>query len=89
MTPQLDWLLWRGVFWCSLSYLIVSLLAGARRDRRLLSLGAIAVAQQLTVLTNIPAQDFRYMAGLIPIGIILVPVLLARKRTGSPVPGHG
>ena len=38
MTPQLDWLLWRGVFWCYLSHLIVILLARARRDRMLLSL---------------------------------------------------
>jgi hypothetical protein len=79
-TPQLDWLLWRGAFWCYLSFLTAYLLARARRDWRLLSLAAMTFAQQLAILAENHVQAFRYMVSVIPIGIMLVPILLARRR---------
>lgn len=79
-TPQLDWLFWRGAFWCYLSYLTVYLLARARRDWRFLSLAAMTFAQQLAILAENHVQAFRYMVSVIPIGIMLVPILLARHR---------
>jgi hypothetical protein len=85
LTPQLDWLLWRGAFWCYLAYLAVWLLSRARQDRRLLALAAIPLAQQITVLAENHVQAYRYMVSVIPIGIMLVPLLLARKRAGSQV----
>jgi hypothetical protein len=81
MTRQLDWLLWRGAFWSYLSYLVVFLFARARRNWTLLSLPAIVLAQQLAVLAENHAQSFRYMVSPIMIGIMLVPLLLARKPT--------
>ena len=79
-TPQLDWLLWRAPFWCYLSYLAVWLFARRRRNWGLLALGAVVVGQQLGVLVDVPDQLFRYMAGPIVIGIMLVPLLFARNQ---------
>jgi hypothetical protein len=84
LTPQLDWLLWRGAFWCYLAYLAVWLLSRARHDWRLLTLAAIPLAQQATVLAENHVQAYRYMVSVIPIGIMLVPLLLARKRAAIP-----
>ena len=77
-TPQLQWLLWRGAFWCYLSYLAAYLFARRRRNWALLSLAAIVVGQQLGILADVPAQLFRYMASPIFIGIVLVPLLFVR-----------
>ncbi len=85
-TPQLQWLLWRGPFWCYLSYLILFAVARARRNWALLGLGAIIAAQQLGVLVDIPAQLYRYMISPVFIGIMLIPLFFARKR---PVPAAG
>ena len=82
-TPQLQWLLWRGAFWCYLSYLAVFLFARRRRDWALLSLGAIVAGQQLGIFIDVPGQLFRYMASPIFIGIVLVPLLFTRE---DPVP---
>ncbi len=87
-TPQLQWLLWRGPFWCYLSYLMLFAVARARRNWALLALGAIIAAQQLGVMVDIPAQLYRYMISPIFIGIMLIPLFLARKRP-PPVAGNG
>jgi hypothetical protein len=79
-TPQLEWLLWRGAFWCYLSYAIVFFFARARRNWALLSLAAIVAAQQAGIVADIPAQLFRYMVSPIFIGIMLLPLLFARNR---------
>jgi len=84
-TPQLDWLLWRAPFWCYLSYLAVWLFARRRRNWALLSLGAIVAGQQLGVLVDVPDQLFRYMAGPIFIGIVLVPLFFAGNRPAPAV----
>ena len=78
-TPQLEWLLWRGAFWCYVSYLAVYLFARRRRNWALLALGAIVAGQQLSILTDVPGQLFRYMASPFFIGIVLVPLLFTRE----------
>lgn len=83
-TQQLDWLLWRAAFWCYLSYLAVWLFARRRGNWALLALGAPAAALQLGILVDVPAQFFRYMAGGIFIGVMLVPLLFARNRPAPP-----
>jgi hypothetical protein len=83
-TPQLQWLLWRGAFWCYVSYLALFAYARARRNWAVLSIGAVVLAQQLTILLDNPAQLYRYMVSPIFIGVLLVPLFFARHR--RPVP---
>jgi hypothetical protein len=78
--PQLEWLLWRGATWCYLTYLMVWAVARRRRDWALLALAAVVAAQQVTVFIDIPTQAFRYMASPLYIGMMLVPLFLARNR---------
>jgi hypothetical protein len=73
--PAYDWLLWRGALWSYLSYLTVALAMMAQRDRWVLAVAAVVFGQQLAVLANISAQDFRYMAAPIFIGMLLLPLL--------------
>jgi hypothetical protein len=87
-TPQLDWLLWRAPFWCYLSYLAVWLFARRRRNWGLLALGAIVAGEQLGILVDVPNQLFRYMAGPIIIGIMLVPLLFVRNQPVPPAAEH-
>lgn len=75
--PQYDWGLWRGAFWCYLSYLAVAVGALALRNRYVIAVAALVAGQQLAILSNISAQDFRYMASPILIGVMLVPLLVA------------
>jgi hypothetical protein len=84
-TKQLDWLLFRGAFWAYLAYLMLFALARARRDWGMLSLGAIVAAQQLGLLPDTPAPDYRYMIMEIFIGIMLVPLFFARDRSAPTV----
>jgi hypothetical protein len=88
-TPQLGWLLWRGATWCYVCYLAVWVFARRRRDWALLSLAAIVAGQQLGILADVPDQLFRYMAGPIFIGIMLVPLLFAGRRPPPRVVEHG
>ncbi|MDX6394787.1 MAG: hypothetical protein QOJ73_5850 [Streptosporangiaceae bacterium] len=83
LTAQLQWLLWRGAFWCYLAYLVLFAYSRARRNWAVLSLGAILVGQQLGVMADIPAQLYRYMVSPIFIGIMLVPLYFARNRAGD------
>ena len=80
-TPQLQWILWRAAFWCYVSYLAVFVFARRRRNWALLSMASIVVGQQLGVMADIPEQLFRYMVSSIFIGIMVVPLLFAGKRT--------
>ncbi len=80
-TRQLEWLFWRGATWCYVAYLAVWTYARRRRDWAPLSLAAIVAGQQLVVLADNPAQMFRYMASPIVIGIMLMPLMFARRRT--------
>ncbi len=83
-TPQLQWLLWRGAFWCYVSYLALFAYARARRNWAVLSIGAVVLALQVTILLDNPAQLYRYMVSPIFIGILLVPLFFARR--GRPLP---
>ncbi len=85
---QLQWLLWRGAFWCYLSYMVLFTFARRRRNWQLLSLGAIIAAQQVGVMATNLAQLYRYMVSPIIIGIILIPLFFARNRP-PPVTGSG
>jgi hypothetical protein len=76
LAPQYDWVLWRGASWAYLSYLAVALGALARRNRYVLGVAAVVAGQQLAIMANISAQDFRYMASPIFIGALLAPLLL-------------
>jgi hypothetical protein len=97
LAPRFDWLLWRGTLWSYLSYAAVALAALALRGRWVLAVAAIVVGQQLAILVNISAQDFRYLASPIFIGIMLVPLLAGaalrplRRRPAPPdaVPRRG
>ncbi|PZG13282.1 hypothetical protein [Nonomuraea aridisoli] len=76
LAPRYDWALWRGASWAYLSYLSVALAAWALRNQYALAVAAVVAGQQLAVLANISAQDFRYMAAPILVGMLLVPLLL-------------
>ena len=84
LTPQLDWLLWRGAVWCYLAYGIIIGFARARRRRVFLSLAAIVAGQQLAITADNPAQFYRYMVSPILIGILLIPLFFARHRGNLP-----
>lgn len=83
---DLDWLLWRGAFWCYLSYLAIGLTAWVRRSRYVIAVGAVIAGQQLAVLANISAQDYRYMASPLFVGVMLVPLLVSGARRTLPEP---
>lgn len=80
LAHEIDWLAWRGALWCYLSYLAIGLAAWAQRSRYVLAVGAVIIGQQLAVLANISAQDFRYMASPIFIGVMLLPLLFSSAR---------
>lgn len=89
LEPRFDWLLWRGALWSYLSYAAVALAALALRNRWVPAVAAIVVGQQLAILANISAQDFRYLASPIFIGVLLVPLLAGacvRPLRRRPVP---
>ncbi|SDH88179.1 hypothetical protein [Nonomuraea jiangxiensis] len=84
LAPRYDWALWRGAGWAYLSYLAVGAAAWALRNRYVLAVAAVVAGQQLAILANISAQDFRYMASPILIGALLVPLLAgAVGRSGA------
>lgn len=76
LMPEWDWVLWRGAAWAYLSYVAAGLAAWALRNRYVLGVAAVVAGQQLAVLANISAQDFRYLATPILVGALLVPLLL-------------
>jgi hypothetical protein len=84
---QLDWLLWRGATWCYVAYAAVAAAGWRRRDWTLLVIVAMVVGQQLTVLADNPAQEFRYMVSPLVAGIMLIPLFFAgpssRRRRRS------
>jgi hypothetical protein len=54
--------------------------ARVRSSKAFLALAAVTLGQQASVMLNIPAQDFRYMAASMFIGILSVPVLVSALR---------
>jgi hypothetical protein len=78
---QFKWILWRGATWCYLGYAAVVLFALRRREAAMLALVGVALANQLVVLVNNPAQLVRYMMGPIFLGILLLPLMFAGRGT--------
>ncbi|MFI9554247.1 hypothetical protein [Nonomuraea endophytica] len=83
LNKAVDWMLWRGALWAYLSYLAVALAAWSLRNRYVLGVAAVVLGQQLAILANISAQDFRYMATPIFVGVMLLPLLLSSFRRRS------
>ncbi|GHE42784.1 hypothetical protein GCM10017673_51280 [Streptosporangium violaceochromogenes] len=83
--PWLEWLLWRGAFWCYLAYAVV--LAGVRRHRAVPVVAALVLGQQLGVLLANPAQLYRYMVAPTVVSVLLlalVPARGGRRPYGGP-----
>ncbi|BBA97393.1 hypothetical protein RVR_3113 [Actinacidiphila reveromycinica] len=68
-------LLWRGVNWTYLGYLLVAVAAVRRRRYELLALAALPVALQATVLAANPSPLWRYMCAALFVGVLTVPVV--------------
>jgi hypothetical protein len=75
-----EWILWRGATWCYLAYAAVGLLAWRRREWIWVAIAGAALANQLTVLIDNPAQLIRYMEGCIYLGILALPLLTLTER---------
>jgi hypothetical protein len=76
---QFDWIMWRGATWCYITYAAVLLFARRRRIPVALSMLAIVVGLQLSVLVSTPAQLFRYMAAPIMIGLLAATLFTVRR----------
>ncbi|MER5637072.1 hypothetical protein ABT095_08955 [Kitasatospora sp. NPDC002227] len=81
-TPQLDWLLFRGVTWCYIGYAALFLYAKRRNLRAVYALGGVLIGFQLTVLAANPAPLYRYMVGPFFIAPFLL-TLIPASRTSS------
>ncbi|MEV0617367.1 hypothetical protein AB0I81_28865 [Nonomuraea sp. NPDC050404] len=84
LAPAYDWLLWRGATWSYVTYLAVGLGAWVLRNRYVAGVAAVVAGQQLAILVNISAQDFRYMAAPIFVGMLLLPLLFDCGARASP-----
>lgn len=72
--------IWRGALWCYIAYLAVLVFARRRDEWAVVALIGVALANQVVVLVNNPAQLVRYMMGPIFIGILLVPLLFVARK---------
>lgn len=77
-------LFFRGASWCYLLYLALALMAWRLRRWDLLAIGAVSLANQLSVIADNPAQLYRYMVGPIFMGALLWPLFAARRQPHSP-----
>lgn len=68
--------LWRGATWSYLAYIALALASVRRKRWDVMLAGAVCLANQLTVMAANPAQLYRYMAGPIFVGMLLVPIAL-------------
>ncbi|GAA3185638.1 hypothetical protein [Nonomuraea roseoviolacea] len=80
--PGYDWWLWRGATWAYLAYVAAGLAAWALRNRYVPAVVAVVAGQQLAVLANISAQDYRYMATPIFVGMLMLPLLVGSLVRG-------
>lgn len=71
-------LFFRGATWSYILYLVLFVAVRRRRRWDLLAVGAMSLANQLSVIAANPAQLYRYMVGPIFIGMLFVPMVLAR-----------
>ena len=72
-------LVWRGALWSYVCYICLFIASRRMRNWRLLTVGVVCLANQLMVMLANPSQLFRYMAGPIFIGVLIVPIVLARR----------
>ena len=90
-----EWILWRGATWCYIAYIAVGVLAWRRREWIWVTVAGAALANQLTVLVDNPAQLIRYMEGCIYLGILALPLLTlaqpaeVERATPDPDPADG
>ena len=72
-------ILWRGATWSYAAYIALAIASVRRRRWDVMLAGAICLANQLTVMAANPAQLYRYMAGPIFVGMMLVPIALVAR----------
>ena len=86
----IQFFIWRGATWCYLAYLVLGFAAWRLRRWSVLAIGGICLANQLTVMAANPAQLYRYIAGPIFVGMLLVPLVTigSADRDRKPVPGE-
>jgi len=77
--PGFQPFIWRAGTWCYLFYLALLIAARRLRRRDVLAIAAVILGHQLTISLLNPAQLFRYMAGAMFIGMLFLPIALARK----------
>ncbi|MFC5910886.1 hypothetical protein [Streptacidiphilus monticola] len=85
-TPQLQWLLWRGAFWCYLAYGVVALWIRRRRQWAAIGLAAFTAGLQLSVIAANPAPLARYVLPVVYLGVFsltLLPALRTPRRGGE------
>jgi Family of unknown function (DUF6020) len=83
LTPQLQWLLWRGAIWCYALYAVALLWIRRRGQRAIFGIAAVTAALQLSVIAANPAPLARYMLPPFYMGIFslsLLPALFPAKR---------
>lgn len=71
--------LYRGATWSYVAYLVLLVAARRLRRRDIMFVGAICLANQLTVIAANPAQLYRYMVGPIFVGMLLLPLVTVRR----------
>jgi hypothetical protein len=76
----LEWVLWRGATFAYIAYAVVGYAAWRRRDRTVLILASLTLANQLSVLFFNNLQAARYMAAPYVLGILLLPLLAVRRE---------
>ncbi|MFC1418981.1 hypothetical protein [Streptacidiphilus cavernicola] len=83
-TSQLQWLVWRGAFWCYASYATVAWVALRRRQvaRPMVGMVAIVFGMQMSVIIAITAALARYMLPAMLIGLMTLPLLDLLRRPG-------
>ena len=83
---QLNWIIWNGVTWCWLGYLVVLRLTRRVWRREILAVTAVTVGMQLNVLIATPGPLFRYMAAPFFIGVLSLPLAFSRLPRDQAAP---
>lgn len=81
-TPQLQWILFRGAFWCYAAYAVFYVFSRRNRSWAPIGILSIPLALQLTVVAANPAPLARYMFAPMFLGIMTIPLLAARPKWG-------
>jgi hypothetical protein len=84
----LESLLWRGATFAYVAYAVVGYAAWRRRDRTLLVLASLTLANQVSVFFFNNLQAARYMAAPYVLGVLLLPLLAVRPLDKQPEPAE-